>query len=1074
MADTSLPSIQLPYTGIPLVDSGFTIVSQLLSRTASDLQIALNIAGGGSGGTAAPTNGPVPTGITVVPNSDGSMDVTLTWNYTQGAILADFIVLLWTQGAAALAAPVASDKAILLAVSARVFTFQGWNPNSNYRFAIAAGRKSDATTSIIIGNVSAPTAAPDWADISAAGNYTGTVGGVAAASLVTNAANGQTAFSGTTNYRSAGAPSNNPVPASLISASDTDGSVRYTMGWNYTQGALKADGFFFFVKEGDTASFALTDPHFELGAQNSGTFTASITLKGYPSDRLVSFGVATYRRTELGLEIGPIQTSAASPDWQGVSSGTPNYAGTIFGLEQHNFVVAASGVSATNTFSKVTKDGADLLWTGRDEEFQGGPHGIYGKSYNLTVYDLLAKDVVYQHCFDLFDFGSVTSTGADLLSKVTGGAGTVTAKAVGKFGNAVTVTAPAGTDRAYLATQAASANYNALSWAECWIKRNGNPSQAGSIVAVGQTALADSLYNVPVLRLNVAGTVSGQAYTGAVLRTVTSATVVTDNAWHHVAVGVTAGDVHLWVDGVRTAGGFTGLTSLSMAGPGTLFLVAGYSSAGQLVGATSIDEVVVSTNGTLRATAANFTPPTAETSDWFGGATGTHAIFHLESPSVAAVFTNSRAAPKALGNLLTSYSDYQRVTANKYLFLLAGANEPFANHTADGLTAVLTAIGARTSLLTAASFAVGSAYILVGSPDRGEGNGFEYYAGVTANDPAAHAEIVFQSQGANILVSAGAGIGFTGNGLVAGVPTNNPAASSASVVTGSTGSDIDTIGWTYTQPPLTGTNLLADGFMVYVKIGTSSTPYTSPSATYQVDAASRSFVMEAPFGTSWSFAVAAFRKGPNGVEVGSPFTSSFSPDWQGIGGITQITSGGIGSNQVIDSHIVTVGSTKITGTLTIDAGSSGLVAQRILNSGALDFIAHATIPGRINFKDSGGSTMVTEYADTQYLRIIPSANISGPSSGYSLQLGNSLSQFSFVDIFSQNQTWMFGNNKVRIESNGDIEMRGPDVNIFGELRGCSPTAISATPFSSFMVGGYIFLRDGSTNVRKWYIPLILV
>ena len=82
MTTTTVQTIALPYTGIQTVDAGFNILSQNAARTNSNIQSILTDTDA-MGGTTAPTNAPTPTGITVTVNSDGSMDVTLTWNYTQ-------------------------------------------------------------------------------------------------------------------------------------------------------------------------------------------------------------------------------------------------------------------------------------------------------------------------------------------------------------------------------------------------------------------------------------------------------------------------------------------------------------------------------------------------------------------------------------------------------------------------------------------------------------------------------------------------------------------------------------------------------------------------------------------------------------------------------------------------------------------------------------------------------------------------------------------------------------------------------------------------------------------------------
>lgn len=279
-----------------------------------------------------PSNAPVPTSISTVLNADGSMDVTLQWSYAQGAIPADTLMLFWKSGGAPLGAPAITDKGVLLTPNANTYSFHGLDPAVNYRFGIAAARKPIGVLGYVAGTIQAPTAAPDWADIAAVGNYSGNVGGSPAATVVANAANGQTAFSGTVNYRSAGAPTNNPVPSAVNLALDNDASMQVRIDWTYTHGALRADGFFAFSKAGasnpnfNTQDYAAA--HFDVGAP-AGATSFALTLRGLSQDTHITLGVAAYRRTETGLEVGPIIFSTSAPDWDDVVAGSPIYNGLI-------------------------------------------------------------------------------------------------------------------------------------------------------------------------------------------------------------------------------------------------------------------------------------------------------------------------------------------------------------------------------------------------------------------------------------------------------------------------------------------------------------------------------------------------------------------------------------------------------------------------------------------------------------------------------------------------------------------------------------------------------------------------
>jgi hypothetical protein len=386
----TLTTRQYSLTNLQAVDQVLRQVAIDITATSHDLD-TLFAESGADTATAAPTNTPTPTGLTAILDDDGSMRVTLTWDYSQGTIKADVFAIFWKEGAGPLSAPTTQDKAIGVLASARSFTFLGLNPGVNYRFGIAAARRASATSSTVAGTIQSPTASPDWSDINGTGNYTGLLAGAPANTVVANAADGKTAFNDTVNYRSAGAPTNTPTPAGLTSTLMTDGSVDYSIFWNYTQGAKKADGFFAFVKDGDGAP-VLADPHFQLGAQTSGTFTTKLTLKGYPSDKTISFGVAAFRRTDNAIEMGAIQSTTSSPDWQGINSGTPNYLGIIVGMKQHNITAMAEGANAGNNgMASVDVDGVNVYFA----------TGFLSRSWHLVELNQDGQ-VVFSDVFDVW------------------------------------------------------------------------------------------------------------------------------------------------------------------------------------------------------------------------------------------------------------------------------------------------------------------------------------------------------------------------------------------------------------------------------------------------------------------------------------------------------------------------------------------------------------------------------------------------------------------------------------------------------------------------------------------------
>ncbi len=141
---------------------------------------------------------------------------------------------------------------------------------------------------------------------------------------------------GTVKYRTSGAPTLNPTPTAIDIDANTDGSIDIKLSWaQYPQDEdtpKQADMLLLFWEKCTAAEHAI-DP---LGPPEANdaciAFSVNTTgpsfhrFDGIPSDMYYSFGIAAARRTESGLEIGPIQ----SPDyWQDVTRGTPDYLGNI-------------------------------------------------------------------------------------------------------------------------------------------------------------------------------------------------------------------------------------------------------------------------------------------------------------------------------------------------------------------------------------------------------------------------------------------------------------------------------------------------------------------------------------------------------------------------------------------------------------------------------------------------------------------------------------------------------------------------------------------------------------------------
>ena len=111
----------------------------------------------------SPDNAPVPTGITTTFNQDGSMTVELTWTYAQGHRPSTQMVVLVKKGAAPLAAPVLWEDDVYTLPAGAEKARLDLPSEHNYRFGVATARGTP--DGLAVGEIQAPTANPDWADI---------------------------------------------------------------------------------------------------------------------------------------------------------------------------------------------------------------------------------------------------------------------------------------------------------------------------------------------------------------------------------------------------------------------------------------------------------------------------------------------------------------------------------------------------------------------------------------------------------------------------------------------------------------------------------------------------------------------------------------------------------------------------------------------------------------------------------------------------------------------------------------------------------------------------------------------
>lgn len=281
-----------------------------------------------------PTNNPVPTGITIVNNPDGSRDITLSWTYTQGAIPAEGIGIAYVEGTGTV---LTTSPNVVVAPGTTSYRFTGVSQNVSYRAGIAAFRNTES--GVQIGPVIQPISAPDWRITGGTPNITSNINGVAAATVTSNAANGQTAYSSTITYRTAGAPTNAPSPTSVGIVENSNGTRDITLNWGaYTQGALAADGLAIIYKEG-TAAVTVNDVYVTTNV-NVGV-AGVYKFLGVDPTKSYRVGICAYRQSNVGIEVGTI--SQPTPTWQITGAAAPNYTGNLGG--QTVAAVTAGGVN---------------------------------------------------------------------------------------------------------------------------------------------------------------------------------------------------------------------------------------------------------------------------------------------------------------------------------------------------------------------------------------------------------------------------------------------------------------------------------------------------------------------------------------------------------------------------------------------------------------------------------------------------------------------------------------------------------------------------------------------------------
>lgn len=160
---------------------------ELLQTTISPVvQQALDLKVDAGWLPGAPSNLPVPTGIQVVDNSNGTRDIKISWAaYDQGSLRANYLLVYATEITTPGQVITADDASQLVGIIDRYVTFKGFNPAATYKFGLAAVRSIENTVST--GEIVQPVSNPNWLVGAGEVNFSGKIGGSEASAVVYNA-----------------------------------------------------------------------------------------------------------------------------------------------------------------------------------------------------------------------------------------------------------------------------------------------------------------------------------------------------------------------------------------------------------------------------------------------------------------------------------------------------------------------------------------------------------------------------------------------------------------------------------------------------------------------------------------------------------------------------------------------------------------------------------------------------------------------------------------------------------------------------------------------------------------------
>lgn len=101
---------------------------------------------------------PIPTSLTVLVNANDTVDMTLGWDYAQGAIQPDGFAIFWDSNTGCYLTP--SNNSVVTAPTSRFYTFHSLYSATPYTFGIATIKGGE------VGPIQQSTSDPDWTEVS--------------------------------------------------------------------------------------------------------------------------------------------------------------------------------------------------------------------------------------------------------------------------------------------------------------------------------------------------------------------------------------------------------------------------------------------------------------------------------------------------------------------------------------------------------------------------------------------------------------------------------------------------------------------------------------------------------------------------------------------------------------------------------------------------------------------------------------------------------------------------------------------------------------------------------------------